>query len=44
MIKTKDATAEKSKIFNTLSNIPLHKRQKLVNETLPMLGAAKKCK
>ena len=32
------------KTFSSLANIPLHKRQKLVSEAKPMLGAARKCK
>ena len=32
------------KTFSSLANIPMHKRQKLVNEAKPMLGAARKCK
>ena len=32
------------KTFNSLASIPLHKRQKLVSESKPMLGAARKCK
>jgi hypothetical protein len=48
----KNATATNSrtgqsptaKTFSSLANIPLHKRQKLVSEAKPMLGAARKCK
>ena len=33
-----------TKTFSSLANIPKHKRQKLVNESQPLLGGARKCK
>ena len=33
-----------TKTFSSLANIPRHKRQKLINESKPMIGGARKCK
>jgi hypothetical protein len=33
-----------AKTFSSLANIPKHKRQKLINESQPLLGGARKCK
>ena len=33
-----------TKTFSSLANIPKHKRMKLINESRPMIGGARKCK
>ena len=33
-----------TKTFSSLANIPRHKRQKLISESRPMIGGARKCK
>jgi len=41
---TSTANANVTKTFNSLANIPKHKRNKLIAEAKPMLGASRKCK
>ena len=33
-----------TKTFSSLANIPKHKRNKLITESRPMIGGARKCK
>lgn len=33
-----------TKTFSSLANVPRHKRTKLINESKPLLGGARKCK
>ena len=33
-----------TKTFSSLANIPKHKRAKLISESRPMIGGARKCK
>ena len=38
------ASGNITKTFSSLANIPKHKRNKLITESRPMIGGARKCK